>query len=89
MIIFLGGVKCHFTPQKMMVNVLTPSIIGPGFLGASGADDPEVRRAIEARVPIGRLGQPYEVAHFCASLLDGVNYFQTGQFFSLSGGWSD
>lgn len=61
----------------------------PGFLGVSGADDPEVRRAIEARVPIGRLGQPYEVAHFCASLLDGVNYFQTGQFFSLSGGWSD
>ncbi|MBT6274163.1 MAG: SDR family oxidoreductase [Chromatiales bacterium] len=61
----------------------------PGFRGASGADDPDVRRAIEARVPIGRLGQPHEVAHFCASLLDGVNYFQTGQFFSLSGGWSD
>ena len=32
---------------------------------------------------------PAEVAHFTASLLDGGNRFQTGQFFSLSGGWSD
>jgi 3-oxoacyl-[acyl-carrier protein] reductase len=61
----------------------------PGFMKASGADDPEVRKRIEARVPIGRLGRTDEVAHFCASLLDGRNKFQTGQFFSLSGGWSD
>ncbi len=61
----------------------------PGFVNASGAADPEILQQIESRVPIGRLGQPEEVAHFCASLLDGVNKFQTGQFFSLSGGWSD
>lgn len=61
----------------------------PGFVNASGASDPAVRKAIEARVPVGRLGEPEEIAHFCASLLDGKNRFQTGQFFSLSGGWSD
>lgn len=61
----------------------------PGFIAANGAEDPEVRARIERRVPVGRLGQTEEVAHFCAALLDGTNSFQTGQFFSLSGGWSD
>lgn len=59
----------------------------PNFRAATGADDPEIRAKIEARVPAGRLGQPSEVAHFCAGLLDGKSSFQTGQFFGLSGGW--
>jgi 3-oxoacyl-[acyl-carrier protein] reductase len=59
----------------------------PAFRAATGADDPAIRQQIEAQVPIGRLGQPVEVAHFCASLLDGQSNLQTGQFFSLSGGW--
>ncbi len=61
----------------------------PGFVKANGADDPAVRMQLESRVPLGRLGECAEIAHFCASLLDGGNRFQTGQFFSLSGGWSD
>lgn len=61
----------------------------PGFVAANNASDPDVRARIERRVPVGRLGTPAEVAHFCASLMDGHNRFQTGQFFSLSGGWSD
>ena len=61
----------------------------PGFVEASGASDPVIRQRIEKAVPVGRLGRPEEAAHFCAGLLDGQNMFQTGQFFSLSGGWSD
>ncbi len=61
----------------------------PGFIEASGASDAAVRKRIENAVPVKRLGRPEEAAHFCASLLDGQNMFQTGQFFSLSGGWSD
>lgn len=59
----------------------------PSFRAATGADDPEVRSAIEEQVPMGRLGSPREVAQFCAALLDGNSQFQTGQFFSLAGGW--
>ena len=58
----------------------------PGFRIATGADDPAIRARIESRVPLKRLGQPAEVAHFAAGLLDGKNRFQTGQFFALSGG---
>lgn len=61
----------------------------PQFRAATGADDPGVRAAIEAQVPLRRLGKPSEVAHFCAGLLDGHSRFQTGQFFALSGGWNE
>jgi len=61
----------------------------PWFREATGSNDSEVRKAVEQNVPLKRLGKPEEVAHFCASLLDGRSCFQTGQFFSLSGGWSD
>lgn len=60
----------------------------PGFLTATGADDPERRAAIEAQVPMRRLGSMDELAEFTAVLLDGRSRFQTGQFFSYSGGWS-
>jgi NAD(P)-dependent dehydrogenase (short-subunit alcohol dehydrogenase family) len=61
----------------------------PGFLKASRADaDPERRAAIEAQVPMRRLGTMDELAAFTTVLLDGSSRFQTGQFFSFSGGWS-
>ncbi|MFN3219504.1 MAG: SDR family NAD(P)-dependent oxidoreductase [Acidimicrobiales bacterium] len=62
----------------------------PEFLRANGiADDPERRAKVEAMVPMGRLGTMEEFASFCSVLLDGTSRFQTGQFFSYSGGWSD
>ena len=60
----------------------------PGVLAASGATDPERRTKIEAQVPLKRLGTMAELAEFTAVLLDGRSRFQTGQFFSFSGGWS-
>ena len=61
----------------------------PGFLRASGADrDPGRRAKIEAQVPARRLGTMTELAEFTAVLLEGRTRFQTGQFFSYSGGWS-
>jgi len=61
----------------------------PGFLKASRADtDPERRAAIETQVPMRKLGTMDELAAFTSVLLDGTSRFQTGQFFSFSGGWS-
>lgn len=60
----------------------------PGFIKATGADDPERRKKVEAQVPARRLGTMEELAEFTAVLLDGRSRFQTGQFFSYSGGWS-
>jgi NAD(P)-dependent dehydrogenase (short-subunit alcohol dehydrogenase family) len=61
----------------------------PGFLKATGADSsPERRAHIEGQVPMKKLGTMEELAAFTSVLLDGSSRFQTGQFFSFSGGWS-
>ncbi len=61
----------------------------PGFLKATGAaDNPERRAAIEAQVPMKKLGTMEDLAAFTSVLLDGSSRFQTGQFFSFSGGWA-
>lgn len=60
------------------------------FIKANGLEDKPKRRArVEDAVPMKRLGGMDEFANFSAVLLDGTSRFQTGQFFSYSGGWSD
>jgi len=59
----------------------------PEFRRASGADDPEVRARIEARVPMRRLGTMEEFAAFCFPYVDGTSRFTTGQFTAYAGGW--
>ncbi len=42
-----------------------------------------------AQSPLGRLGTMEELAAIATPLLDGSNRFQTAQYFSFSGGWSE
>lgn len=60
----------------------------PEFLRATGANDPEVRKVIEAQVPMGRLGTMAEFASFCLPYVDGTSRFTTGQFTCYAGGWA-
>lgn len=60
----------------------------PGFRQATGYDREDLRDRVLAQVPMRRLGTLEELAEFTAVLLDGRTRFQTGQFFSFSGGWS-
>ena len=60
----------------------------PAFIKDIGASDPAVRKKAEASIPMGRFGRPEEVAHFVATLIDGVGTFQTAAFFPMGGGWT-
>ena len=61
----------------------------PAFLEANGAaDDPARRAALEAMVPMRRLGTMEEFANFCAVFVDGTSRFTTGQFVAYAGGWA-
>jgi NAD(P)-dependent dehydrogenase (short-subunit alcohol dehydrogenase family) len=84
------AVGLELAPSGVTVNAIGTNYMDfPGFLRATGADQsPERRARIEAQVPMGRLGSVEELAEFTAVLLDGRTRFQTGQFFSFSGGWS-
>jgi len=80
----------EYAGEGLCINAIGTNFMDfPGFLAASGAGtDPERRRRIEAQTPARRLGTMDELAEFSAVLLEGRSRFQTGQFFSFSGGWS-
>ena len=77
-------------PEGVVVNGTgTYAMDYPSFLHDVGADtDPAKRKEQEDMLPIRRLVQPADAAHFVAAMLDGKNTAQTGQFFPIDGGWS-
>lgn len=84
------AVGLEYAKHGVTINAVGTNFMDfPGFVQANRADEPERRARIEAQVPLRRLGTMEELAEFTAVLLDGRSRFQTGQFFSYSGGWSD
>jgi NAD(P)-dependent dehydrogenase (short-subunit alcohol dehydrogenase family) len=77
-------------PHGVVVNGTgTYAMDYPSFLHDVGADtDPAKRKAVEDEIPIRRLVQPEDAAHFVATLIDGKACGQTAQFFAIDGGWS-
>ena len=77
-------------PKGVCVNVVGTNFMNyPGFREANNAEDPEAMAAILKTIPIGRLGETEEAAHFTFSLLDGYNLYTTGNFFPIAGGFNN
>ena len=87
-------VKCAANtaaPKGVSINAFGTYFLNyPGFIESIGADkNPVVVDEVKKIMPLGRLGEIEEAAHFAMSLLDGVNTYQTGNFFCHSGGFNN
>jgi len=71
----------EFGPQGVRVNAVAPGIIDTPFL-----DPVESLRDAGPRLPIGRLGQPEEVARVVAFLLSAESSYLTGETIDVNGG---
>jgi len=60
-----------------------------GFRESAGVEDPKVYQAILDTIPMRRLGETEEAAHFTMALLDGYNMYMTGNFFPIAGGFNN
>lgn len=76
---------------ELAADGITVNAIGPGpiatelFQSANPPSAPATQRILDS-VPLGRIGQPEEVAHIAASLLDQRAGFTTGQVVYVCGG---
>ena len=68
----------------LLVNCVTPTAIEGGM--ADEDDDAATLADLAARIPLGRLGRPAEVAAMVAWLASADCSFSTGAVFDLSGG---
>lgn len=67
---------------------VTVNAIAPGYIGTEmvAAIKPEVLEKIVAQIPVGRLGEPAEIAHMVAFLVGEHSGFMTGMTLSANGG---
>jgi len=77
-------------PKNVTVNAVGTNFMNyPGFREAAGAEDPKVYQGILDTIPMRRLGETEEAAHFTLALLDGYNMYTTGNFFPIAGGFNN
>jgi 3-oxoacyl-[acyl-carrier protein] reductase len=75
-------------PRKIRVNAINPGMVETEGTTTSGitADGSDFRKQIEAQTPLGRIGQPQDIAPAAVFLALGNAGWITGETFVISGG---
>jgi NAD(P)-dependent dehydrogenase (short-subunit alcohol dehydrogenase family) len=84
-------VAIDYVERNIRVNCLCPGTVDSPWVGrllAQSDDAAEMRRALEARQPMGRLGTPEEVAGAALYLASDDAAFITGTGLVIDGGWT-
>ena len=71
--------------KGVIVNAIAPALINTGMLNQPWFTE-EMKQSLLGRIPMGRLGEPEEVAEMITYLCSPAVTFTTGSIFDLSGG---
>lgn len=75
----------ELAPQGITVNAILPAIIETDLL-RERQPDPEKRKEYIKRIPVGRLGQPEDVAYLALFLASALSSYISGQNIIVDGG---
>ncbi len=73
-------------PRKIRVNALNPGMVETEGFHSAGLSESDMRRQIEAQTPLGRIGQPQDIAPAAVFLASSESDWTTGQTLYISGG---
>jgi 3-oxoacyl-[acyl-carrier protein] reductase len=73
-------------PKKIRVNSLNPGMVETEGVHAAGFIGSDFQKQAEAETPLGRIGQPRDIAGIAAFLASDDSYWVTGQTIRASGG---
>src|SRR5207249_3337917 len=73
-------------PRKIRVNSINPGMVETEGVHAAGIADSEMRRQTEATTPLGRIGQPQDIAPAVVLLASPDSAWITGETLYISGG---
>jgi NAD(P)-dependent dehydrogenase (short-subunit alcohol dehydrogenase family) len=80
------GLAKEWARHGIRVNALVPGIVETRFAAAIH-EDARLRAAVERQVPIGRIGQPEEMAGAVLYLVSDAASYTTGSCLTADGGW--
>ena len=73
-------------PRNIRVNSINPGMVVTEGVHAAGFDDSDFRRQIEAETPLGRIGQPQDIAPAAVFLASSDAAWITGETLVIAGG---
>lgn len=73
-------------PRHIRVNAVSPGIVETEGVHAAGLDQSDFRKQIEAKTPLGRIGQPQDIAPTVVFLASEDSGWMTGESLVIAGG---
>jgi 3-oxoacyl-[acyl-carrier protein] reductase len=73
-------------PRKIRVNALNPGMVESEGTHAAGLIGSDLQKNVEAQAPLGRVGQPDDIAKVAVFLASDESGWLTGERISASGG---
>jgi 3-oxoacyl-[acyl-carrier protein] reductase len=74
-------------PRKIRVNAINPGMIETEGVHAAGFIGGDFQKQVEAQTPLGRIGQPQDIATVAAFLASADSGWITGETFQVAGGY--
>ncbi|MGZ4972442.1 MAG: SDR family NAD(P)-dependent oxidoreductase, partial [Limisphaerales bacterium] len=72
--------------RKIRVNAIRPGMVETEGFHAAGLAESDERKGVEAQTPLGRIGQPQDIAPTVVFLASDDASWITGETFLISGG---
>ena len=73
-------------PRNIRVNAINPGMVETEGVIAAGFDKGEFRKSVEAQTPLGRIGQPHDIAPTAVFLASSDSQWITGETLRVAGG---
>src|ERR1041385_6562642 len=74
-------------PRKIRVNAVRPGMVETEGTHSAGIAESDMRKQVEAQTPLGRIGQPRDIAGAVVLLASADSSWITGETFVISGGY--
>jgi 3-oxoacyl-[acyl-carrier protein] reductase len=73
-------------PRKIRVNAINPGMVETEGVVAAGFNEGEFRKGVEGQTPLGRIGQPHDIAPAAVFLASSEAAWITGETLRVAGG---
>jgi 3-oxoacyl-[acyl-carrier protein] reductase len=73
-------------PRGIRVNAINPGMVETEGTHSAGIPESDMRKQVEAQTPLGRIGQPRDIAGAAVFLASADSSWITGETFVISGG---
>jgi len=74
-------------PRKIRVNAINPGMVETEGVRSSGIAESDMRKQVEAETPLGRIGQPQDIATAAVFLASKDSAWLTGETLTIAGGY--